>query len=179
MLGARHIREQGFATVDLDAIAAELDVTPEAVRYWFSDETELLLSIMQIRQRWFLDEADARLAPLVTNTERLKALIDLCVADHDVTYWIELWKAGLRDDRAARARQTLSGGYRDLFARLIRSGQRSGEFAAVSPDQVALVLVGLVVGLAVEATVCEPAHDDVMHDVLAGAAERLLGVEIR
>jgi AcrR family transcriptional regulator len=176
MLGARHIRERGFAAVDLDDIAKELGVAPDAARYWFNDETELLLSIMQIRQRWFLDEADARLAPLTTNTERLAALIDLCVADHDVTYWIELWKVARRDDRAARARQVLSGAYRDLFARLIRSGQRSGEFASVSPDQLALVLVGLVVGLSVEATVTE--HAEIMHDVLSDATERLLGVDL-
>ena len=84
----------------------------------------------------------------------------------------------LRDDRAARSRQTLSGAYRDLFARLIRAGQRSGEFAAVSPDQVALVLVGLVVGLSVEATVSQPESADAMHDVLEAATERLLGVDL-
>ena len=105
--GGGQIREEGIARLDLDAIAASLNVAPKAVSYWFADETEVLVSIMQIRQRWFLDEADARFAQLPSYAERLKALIELCVADYDVTYWIELWKLGLRDGRARMARQTL------------------------------------------------------------------------
>jgi AcrR family transcriptional regulator len=178
MDGARRIREVGAERLDLDVIAADLGVAPEAVRYWFNDETELLISVMQIRQRWFLDEADARLAPLPTQTERARALIDLCVADHDVTYWIELWKIGLRDERARQARQTLGGAYRDLFARLIRAGQRTGEFAAVSPDQVALVLVALVTGLSVEATMLADSHADAMHSILINTTERLLEIDL-
>ena len=178
MDGARRIREVGAARLDLDVIAADLGVAPEAVRYWFTDETELLISVMQIRQRWFLDEADSRLAALPTQTERMRALIDLSVADHDVTYWIELWKIGLRDERARQARQTLGGHYRDLFARLIRAGQRTGEFAAVSPDQVALVLVALVTGLSIEATIVGDSHADGMHAVLINTTERLLEIDL-
>jgi hypothetical protein len=132
---------------------------------------------MQIRQRWFLDQADARLAAVPDHVGKVKALIDLCVADYDVTYWIELWKLSLRNERARSARQTLRGNYRDLFARVIRAGQRSGAFAEVSPDQVALVLVSLVVGLSVEVTVGGADRAERMNTVLTEASERLLGVE--
>ena len=176
--GARQIREEGIAHLDLDEIAAFLNVSPDAVRYWFSDETELLLSVMQLRQGWFLEEANSRMAPEPSYTGKLRALIDLCVADHDMSYSIELWKLGLRDERARQGRQTLAGPFRDLFARVIRAGQRNGEFASVSPDQVALVLVGMVVGLAVEVTVGEDTQADAMHAVLVGACERLLEVEL-
>jgi AcrR family transcriptional regulator len=182
MTAAGRIRADGIDRLDLDEIAATLGVGPDAIRYWFNDETELLRSIMQIRQRWFLDEADTRLAPLATHTEKLAALLELCVADHDVTYWIELWKLGVRNERARQARQTLAGGYRDLFARLIRAGQRSGEFAAVPPDQVALVLVAMVVGLSVDVTVSDPEDSrgraDAMHAVLVDASQRLLEIEL-
>jgi AcrR family transcriptional regulator len=182
MTAAGRIRAEGIDRLDIDELAATLGVGQSAVRYWFNDETELLRSIMQIRQRWFLDEADARLAPLGTHTEKLAALLELCVADHDVTYWIELWRLGLRNERARQARQTLAGAYRDLFARVIRAGQRSGEFAAVHPDQVALVLVAMVVGLAVEATVSDPESSqeraDAMHAVLVDASQRLLEIEL-
>ena len=177
-VAARQIREEGIGRLDLAEIAGELDVAPEAVTYWFGDETEVLISVMQIRQRWFLDQADARFAQLPTYAERLKALIDLCVADYDVAYWIELWKLGLRDGRARAARQTLRGAYRDLFARLIRAGQRNGEFAQVSPDQVALVLVSLVVGLSVDVTVSDPSRAERMRAVLTEVSERLLDVEL-
>jgi AcrR family transcriptional regulator len=175
---AQQIRTGGIASLDLGQIAHDLAVEREAVTYWFTDEVEVLLSVMQIRQRWFLDEADMRLGRLDTNTEKIAELLDLCVADHDVTYWIELWKVGLRDERARVARQTLVGAYRDLFARLIRAGQRSGEFAAVSPDQVALVLVAMVTGLAVDCTVGGPERADAMHEILVDATERLLEIKL-
>jgi AcrR family transcriptional regulator len=177
MAAARAIRADGIANLDLDELAARLKVAPEAVAYWFNDETDVLLSIMQIRQRWFLDQADARLAAVPDHVGKVKALIDLCVADYDVTYWIELWKLSLRNERARSARQTLRGNYRDLFARVIRAGQRSGAFAEVSPDQVALVLVSLVVGLSVEVTVGGADRAERMNTVLTEASERLLGVE--
>jgi AcrR family transcriptional regulator len=178
MAAARKVRADGVAGLDLEELAVGLGVTPEAVRYWFSDEADLLISIMQIRQRWFLDQTDARLMPLDSYTEKLAALLELCVADHDVTYWIELWKLGLRDARARQARQTLRATYRDLFARLLRGGQRTGEFpAAISPDQVALVLVALVVGLSVDVTLA-PENADRMQTVLVATAERLLEVDL-
>jgi AcrR family transcriptional regulator len=177
-LGANEIRDRGIEGLDLEALAGQLDAEPSAVTYWFNDEVELLLSVMQIRQRWFLDEADARLARVSTHQEKLSELLDLCAADNDVTYWIELWKVGLRDARARQARQTFVGAYRDLFARLIRAGQRNGEFAPVSPDQVALVLVALVTGLSVDVTVGGPARADVMHETLVNAVERLLEIDL-
>jgi len=177
-VAAGQIRKDGIARLDLEAIAARLNVAPEAVRYWYADEAEVLISVMQIRQRWFLDQADARFAQLPSYAERLKALIELCVADHDVTYWIELWKLALRNGRARAARQTLRTAYRDLFARLIRGGQRNGEFAQVSPDQVALVLVSLVVGLSVEVTVSEPERAERMQEILIEASQRLLDVDL-
>lgn len=179
MTAASRIRQDGVACLDLREIAENLEVAPEAVSYWFGNETEVLISIMQIRQRWFLDEAATRLAQIPDYTGRLRALIDLCVADYDVTYWIELWKVGLRDERARAARQTLRGAYQDLFDRLIRAGQRNGEFAQdISPGQVALALVALVVGLSVEVTVSEPARAERMNAVLTEASERLLGVDL-
>ena len=177
-VAAAEIRKEGIARFDLDAVAAKLNVEPEVVKYWYADKTEVLVAVMQIRQRWFLDEADSRFAQLPSYADRLKALIELCVADYDVTYWIELWKLGLRDRRARAARQTLRATYRDLFSRLIRGGQRNGEFGQVSPDQVALVLVSLVVGLSVEVTVSDPDRAERMQAILTEASERLLDVDL-
>lgn len=177
-VAAAEIRKEGIARFDLDAVAAKLNVEPEVVKYWYADKTEVLVAVMQIRQGWFLDEADSRFAQLPSYADRLKALIELCVADYDVTYWIELWKLGLRDGRARAARQTLRATYRDLFSRLIRGGQRNGEFGQVSPDQVALVLVSLVVGLSVEVTVSDPDRAERMQAILTEASERLLDVDL-
>jgi hypothetical protein len=42
-----------------------------------------------------------------------------------------------------------------------------------------LVLVGLVVGLSVEATVSDDEHADTMQEVLESATGRLLGIDLR
>jgi hypothetical protein len=134
---------------------------------------------MGVRQRWFLDQADARLAAVRSHREKLSALLELCVADNDMTYWIELWKLSRRDEHARRARQELMGRYRELFARVIRAGQRAGEFGAIPADRAAMVLVGLVCGLGVNATVGGDERAVSMRDALFAACECLLEADLR
>ena len=176
--GARRIRRDGIAALNLDDVRRDLGALPGAVRYWFNDETDLLISIMQVRQRWFADEADARTAALPSHADKLKALLDLSVADHDMTYWIELWKLGRHDEKARRARRELTRLYRDLFARVVRAGQRAGEFAPVPADPAALVLVALIAGISVEGTVGGDQALDDIHSTLVRTAERLLATDL-
>jgi AcrR family transcriptional regulator len=176
--GAEQIRDEGIARLDLDETAARLAVTPEAVHYWFPDEGELLSTLMETRQLWFLDQSDGRLARIDSQAERLRELIELCASDHDMTYWIELWKLGLRDADARAKREELASRYREVFARVIRAGQQSGEFASISPDQVALVLVDLVAGLGVEVTLSDDTDPERMRAILTTACECLLDVEL-
>lgn len=175
---ARRVRRDGIARLNLDDVGDDLGVAPGAVRYWFNDETDLLVSIMGVRQRWFLDQADTRLAAVKGHREKLNALLELCVADHDMAYWIELWKLARRDERARRARQELTGRYRELFARVIRGGQRAGEFGAVHADRAALVLDALAIGLSIDATVDGDERADAMREALVGACECLLETDL-
>jgi AcrR family transcriptional regulator len=180
MLSAKHIREHGLAGTDLEDIARELSVRPEAVRYWFADETEMLVSLLETRQRWFIDTVQTQLAPLPTQAEKMRELLEICAHHFNATYWMELWKLGLREPRAREARQQLTDRYREMIARVVSSGQRSGEFGPVSPGQVSLVLSALVIGLNVEATLGEEAGDvDRMFRIMVLTAERLLQVDLR
>ncbi len=176
---ARRVRRDGIARLDLDDVREDLGAGPGAVSYWFSDETDLLISIMGVRQRWFLDQADTRLAAVKTHREKLSALLELHIADHDMAYWIELWKLARRDERARRARQELTARYRELFARVIRAGQRAGEFEPVPPDRAALILDALTIGLSVDATVSGDERVETMRDALVSACECLLGTDMR
>jgi AcrR family transcriptional regulator len=179
MLGASHIREYGIARLDLDEIAAELGVTPEKVRYWFGDQTEILISLLQTRQRWFIDRVQTQLAPLPTQREKMKELLEICARHFNATYWMELWKLALRDPRAREARQRLTDRYRDMIARVVTSGQRTGEFGDISPGHVGLVLSALIIGLNVEATLAddEAAVERMLHVMLV-TAEHLLDVDL-
>ena len=179
MLGASHIREHGLAGTDLDAIASELGVPPEGVRYWFEDTTEILTALLETRQRWFIDTVQTRLAPLPTQAAKMRELLEICARHFNATYWMELWKVGLREPRARDARQRLTDRYREMIARVVRSGQRSGEFPGVSPGQVGLIVSALVVGLNVEATLSD--EEDVidrMLEIMIVTTESLLGVDL-
>lgn len=172
------IRDRGIARFDLDELAAAVGAEPGAVRYWFQGETQLFIALLEIRQRWILDESRARLMRMPSQTARLREFLELVVADYDASFRIELWKLSLRDERARATRQSLTDGYRRTLSGLIRAGQRSREFGPASPDKVALVLASLTSGLSVPATLADPViTPEVMLDTVLDVSERLLGVE--
>ena len=113
-----------------------------------------------------------------SQTERLCHFIELSAADHEATFLIELWRLSCRNEDARQARQAQADAFRRTIAGIIRAGQRTGEFGAVSPDKVALVLAALIAGFSVNATLNDEAvTPDFMLATLLDAAEQLLGVE--
>lgn len=173
------IVERGVAELDLDELARALDAEPAAVRYWFQSETALMSALMRIRQQWFIEETWARLAPLATHSQKLRGLLEVCVADYDAGLWIELWKLALRDERACETHQRLSDAYRDMIARVIRSGQSAGEFGPASSERVALTLTALIAGLSVQATLKDRTVDAAyMLATCVAASERLLNGDL-
>ena len=176
---ARMISEEGLAKLSLAGLAAELEADESAVTYWFQDPGQVLVAVMEIRNNWFLDEARARMAKLETQSERLREFLEMSSADHEATFWIELWRLSSRDDTARRSRQAMADAIRRTIAGIIRAGQRTGEFGAASPDKVALVLASLISGFSVNVTLEDPAvTPEVMLGTLVDAAERLLGAEL-
>ncbi|MDQ2676477.1 MAG: TetR family transcriptional regulator C-terminal domain-containing protein [Actinomycetota bacterium] len=177
-IAGRLLPERGIANLTLTDLAEELRADDFAVRYWFQEPGQVLIALAEIRTKWFLDEARARMASAGSQTERLREFMELAAADYEATVMIELWRLATRDEAARRARQVQADAFRRAIAGIIRAGQRSGEFGAVSPDKVGLVLAALVSGFSVSATL----HDaeltpEVMLEMLLDAAERMLGVE--
>lgn len=173
--GANVIAERGIAELDLDELARTLNAEPAAVRYWFQSEAAVLSAVMRMRQQWFIEETWARLAPLASHSMKLRELLEVCVADYDAGLWIELWKLALRDERACETHQRVSDAYRDMIARVIRSGQSAGEFGPASSDRVALTLTALICGLSVQATLNDRTVDaEYMLETCVATSERLL-----
>jgi len=177
---ARLIPKRGIANLTLADLAEALSTEEAAVKYWFQDASQVVIALSEIRNNWFLDEARARMAAHESQTERLRDFIELCAADHEATFLIELWRLSERDEAARTARQAQADAFRRTIAGIIRAGQRTGEFGAVSPDKVGLVLAALISSFSVNATL-EDAEvtPEVMLALLLSAAERLLGVEFR
>jgi AcrR family transcriptional regulator len=175
---AQLIPKRGIANLTLADLAETLKTKESAVMYWFQDAGQVLIALAEIRNNWLLDEARSRMVTGDSQTARLRDFIELCAADHEATFHIELWRLSLRDESARQARQAQADAFRRTVASIIRAGQRTGEFGAVSPDKVALVLAGLISGFSVSATLGDPeVAPEVMLAMLLDAAERLLGVE--
>jgi AcrR family transcriptional regulator len=175
---AQLIPKRGIAKLSLSDLAEALEAEESAVLYWFQDAGEVLVALSEIRNNWFLDEARARMAEDESQTERLRHFIELSAADHEATFLIELWRLSYRNEDARQARQAQADAFRRTIAGIIRAGQRTGEFSAVSPDKVALVLAALIAGFSVNATLHdEEVTPDFMLETLLDAAEQLLGVE--
>ena len=178
-VAARMISEQGLANLKLADLAARLKADESAVTYWFQDSGQVLVAVMEIRNNWFLDEARARMAKRETQSERLREFLEMSAADHEATFWIELWRLSSRDDSARHARQAMADAIRRTLAGIIRAGQRTGEFGAASPDKVALVLAALISGFSVNVTLDDPeVSPEVMLATLVDAAERLLDAQL-
>ena len=92
---------------------------------------------------------------------------------------MELWGRALRDPGAAAARRRLDDRWREEIAEVIRAGQEAGEFSPVDPDDMAMVLASMLDGLAVQATLGDPAVSaERMRDLTLRSAELLLGCEL-
>jgi AcrR family transcriptional regulator len=177
-VAGRLIPERGIANLTLKDLADALKTDESAVAYWFQDPGQVLIALAEIRNKWFLDEARARMSSDDSQTERLRHFIELSAADHEATVLIELWRLSSRDEPAREARQAQTDAFRRTIAGIIRAGQRTGEFGPVSPDKVALILAALISGFSINATLDDPAvTPEFMLATLLDAAEQLLGAE--
>lgn len=149
-------RDHGAGSGTLDDIAFRLRVEPGAIHYWFENEIELLGALMKARQQVFLDELIIRFAELDGTGPKLRAVLELAVADHDATLWLELWRLALNDDRARQLRTEIVDRYRDLIGRLIEAGTEAGEFHPRSVDRATLTVIALIDGLSLQATIGDP-----------------------
>ena len=180
MAGAEIIMERGASGFELADLAERLGVETSEVSYWMGDPTEVLIAVMELRKNWFLDQARVRMSALPTQTARLRELVEMTVVDRESTFWIELWKQALRDERARQSRQSLSDEYRKTVAGIIRAGQKSGEFGSASPDKVALVLSALLTGFSVSLTLKDAAvTQESMFNMILDACEKLLSADLR
>ena len=173
------VRERGVAELTIDELGRRLETEPAQIAYWFTDPRDLLAAVMRLRQQQFLERVWANLATQPTHAAKLHRLLEICSTDHYAAYWIELWRFGLRDADARELRQEIADGYRELVARVVRAGVEAGEFEDVPVDVVALILVNLVAGLSVQATLNDArVTPDEMLASCVEASQALLGARL-
>jgi AcrR family transcriptional regulator len=176
---AEVIGERGLAATRIADVAERAGTSPPAVLYWFGSKDELLTSALTFDEDRFYGAVTERFAGLERPRDRLRVLIEACAAEYDCRLWMEVWGRALLDRGTAVARQRLDDRWRDQIADVIRAGQHLGDFAGADPQDVAAIIASLLDGLAVQATLGDPAiGPERMRDLAVGTAELLLDCEL-
>lgn len=173
------LAETGSGDFVLGDVAGRLGASAEAVTFWFQNEDELLIALMEARQQWFIDEARERFRAAGNAVAGLSAVFELAAEDLNAILWIRLWERAITDRRARAVRQTLADRYRLLFEEMIISGQEAGELNPAAADQTALILCSLVDGLMVQGTLDGRSAWPAAREAMLDAGARIIGAELR
>jgi AcrR family transcriptional regulator len=176
---AEVIAERGVASTRIADVAERVGTSAPAVLYWFGSKDELLAEALTVEEDAFYEVITERLAELSGPRQQLRLLIEACAGQYDWTLWMELWTRALRDRGVLAARQRLDERWRGEIARLVRAGRDAGDFEIADPDEAASIIASLIDGLAVQATLGDPAvSSERMRDLTVHVAELVLGAEL-
>jgi len=158
---AQVLYERGLFDSRIGDIAEQAGTSPATILYYFESKDRLLEEAVDQSDRDFyarLTEGQARhdcardkLVHLIEETSRGPGGLS------DYTLWMEMWVRARRDDAVRNNYFRLNTRERELIADIVRAGQQDGEFSAdADPDNVALMLSGLMDGLGVQVTLGQP-----------------------
>jgi AcrR family transcriptional regulator len=182
---AQVLYERGLFDTRIGDIAEQAGTSAPTILYYFDSKDRLLEEAVDQSDREFyarLTEGQARHG---TAGEKLVHLIEETSRGpgglSDYTLWMEMWVRARRDSTVRENYFRLNVRERMLIADIIRSGQQDGEFnAEAEPDDVALMLSGLMDGLGVQVTLGQPeVTPERMVDACLGLASSELGCDLR
>lgn len=159
------IAERGLAETRLADVAQRAGVSAGLVLYYFGSKERLLSEALVDADDRFHLRGFHELLRLPSARDQLVRIIDLAGFPADQTetsywaLWMQLWVRALHDQEAARQRAALDQRWRATLAGIVRSGQRSGEFAKVDVEDFVATLAALIDGLAIQVLLDDPATD--------------------
>jgi AcrR family transcriptional regulator len=158
---AEVLYERGLFDTRIGDIAERAGTSSPTILYYFESKDRLLEEAVEFADRAFYDrlwEGQDRLRHAGDKLVHLIEEISLGAGGlNDYTLWMEIWVRARRNPTVRRNYFRLDRRQRALIAEIVREGQENAEFdAGADPDDVALVLSGLLDGLAVQVTLGQP-----------------------
>jgi AcrR family transcriptional regulator len=151
---AEMIYERGFADTRTSDIAERAGVSPPNVLYHFETKDALLEEALKFAtDEWFQD-LEPGVERLERSSEKIVYVVNHLVnpprALYDYTLEIETWARALRSDPVRAAAEQDTDRYLDMLVKVIRDGQRGGEFtSAGEPVDLAMGLLAICDGFGV------------------------------
>jgi len=170
----------GYERVTVRDVAEAAGVSTGTVVHYFGDKDSVLEAAL-------LDEVQstglalrAALTGARTAQERLERLVEASLPQSDEVrdewrLWLTFWGEATRNERLRAVSERQHRRWTGFLARIISEGIAVGEFAPVDPAATAAQLAALIDGLAVQATLRNPALDAArMRRLCLDAVRRLL-----
>jgi AcrR family transcriptional regulator len=182
---AEVLYERGLFATRIGDIAERAGTSSATILYYFESKDRLLEEAVAYADRGFYERLADGQDRAGSPAERLVDLVEQTSLGpgglNDYTLWMEIWVRARRDPTVRSSYFGLDRRQRDLIADIVRDGQREGDFDAdCDPDDFAVVLSGLLDGLGVQVTLCQPdVTPDRMVDRCLEIASRELGCALR
>jgi AcrR family transcriptional regulator len=153
----RCLARHGYAGLTMKRVAAEAQVSPGILHYYFRDKAAMLAAAA-LRVTADLDRRVATEARGARDArERLRALIRACLrtgVDHRDfwTVFIEFWGEAFHDRRLAAMNRRAYTRARGLVGTVLAQGIAAGQFRPLDAAEAATVALALLDGLALQLT---------------------------
>jgi AcrR family transcriptional regulator len=157
------IAERGYADTRIADVAERTGISPALVIYYFKTKDQLLTEAIRYSEDTWYADGQRRLAALPTAAARVEEIVAMsCLPEADPEphdswlLWLDFWALAARNPEVAGLRQKADERWRDLIGSLVISGQEAGEFRAVDPGSFAILLSGLLDGIAIQIALGDP-----------------------
>jgi AcrR family transcriptional regulator len=153
------ISERGLPETRMADIASEIGVSAPALLHYFETKDELLARALAYADELLFERVQDELGKEEDAIRQLRWLIRHNMNlggtrrdrwQQDWNLWIEVWARSLHDGVVAAAGKAQAARWRELVSGIVKRGHSRGEFAAGDADDFAVLLIGMMDGLAVQ-----------------------------
>jgi len=157
------ICERGYPDTRIADVAERAGVSPALVIYYFKTKDQLLTEAIRYSEDGWYSDGQRRLAALPSSAARLEEFVAMsCLPEDDPEprgswlLWLDFWAQAARNAEVAGLRQKSDERWRDMIASLVQAGLAAGEFRDVNAADFAILLSGLLDGLAIQIALADP-----------------------
>lgn len=173
------VADEGLESLTIGSLEARLAFSRGVITYHFQNKDDIVHAVLESAIEEINAGTAAQIAPTMSADEKIKTALRTYIrgfVEHveATKILLSFWGRISSDKRARKANATLYAAYRKGVAQMLETGKGSGEVAAdVNVDGMAAVIVGIVIGVAMQsyfekgAIDSEQAVEEAIHAALA------------
>jgi AcrR family transcriptional regulator len=150
------VAEEGLEALTIGSLEARLAFSRGVITYHFQNKDDIVHAVLESAIEEINSGTAAQLTPGMSADDRVRTTLRTYVRGfidrvEATRILLSFWGRISSDKRARKANAVLYASYRKAAAQMLEAGRASGEFAPdINVDGFAAVLVGVVVGIAMQ-----------------------------